>query len=376
MARRAGGWTLFKKREHYYVRFSFRGRQYRIALHTQESGEAATRAAKAYSEIVSGRRAPLARRASALDLPTLYASWVEALAPMYSPEMSELRDVHGRTLISFFDTLDAITPASIGDYQRARLQQVMRATLRKELSSLRLFLQWLVEQGALERAPDFPVLTTRHPGTRSGTQRHAPVIATAEQVAQILAELPETVWAPKIRATLLVRPRFEFAWETGLRPATLARISVPDSWRPGDRVLRIHATGDKTRNARTVPLSDRAVELLEQFAPADGLIFGEHDLRAQLKRAAMAVLGPRLGKLFAPYDFRHSRATHLIELGAPKLGVAELLGHRDLRTTDHYTHPSFRAAVLALEISSPISAPGVRPIRHGTPKIPSAKGGT
>jgi integrase/recombinase XerC len=376
MARRAAGWSLYQKRGFYYVSFSFRERRHRIALGTRDRGQAATCAAQCYAETVSGRRAPLAKRVALHDLPTLFGEWIGAMAPLYSPEMSALREIHGRTLITFFETLDRVTSASIGDYQTARLQRVLRQTLRKELSTLRLFLRWLVEQGAIEKAPDFPALTSRNPGVRSGPQREAPVILDVELIEAILQRLPEWVTAHRTNERVCVKGRFVFTWETGLRPATVSRISVPENWAPGDHVLRIHAKGDKTRYKRVVPLSERAVEMLEQYAPEQGLIFGKHDLRHTLKRVAKEVIDAQPASEFSPYDFRHSRATQLIELGAPRLGVAELLGHRDLRTTDHYTHGTYRTARAALAVSGTILSPVKAPALPGALKHRSAKEGT
>ena len=84
--------------------------------------------------------------------------------------------------------------------------------------------------------------------------------------------------------------------------------------------------GDKARFGRTVPLSDVARNVLEKFCPEAGLIFGAHCFDKHLKHAAAMVLGPEVAKSFASYDFRHGRANHLVDRGAPLTGGCVPLG--------------------------------------------------
>ena len=357
MGRPRKGWVLRNPkpgRTFYTVRFTDKaGAQKEFSTGESDAGKAAIRAAEIYASDLTAAPVVGPRIDPHLKLEVHFASWLASLKSTHDEQTVRTYLIHSRSFLEFFgDSLSRITTASMANYSRKRLDEVLRVTLLKERSTMNGFLGWCVEQGILAEAhmPKWPRLPKKAIGTRSGPQRETPVDVTPAQVNAFLAELPLWSRARQGEPSFAIRARFIVAYETGLRPALLDALEMPKHWRPGSTEIVIEKQHDKARFGRKVPISARCAEALERTVLAlglkSGLIFGRHSHRYWVERAARAA---GLPEDFAPYDLRHARAGHLLDAGGAMRAVAHLLGHRKLTTTDRYLRAQEGDARAALE---------------------------
>ena len=360
MGRPLQGWKLVAPRERagaYHVRFTHNGRRYDRTTGCTNSRAAQKKAKEIYARIIAGQDTRDAGPGSvSRPLDELMSEWLAAKElEIHSSTFSQYEMYVATYFLPFFETLEDITTASGASYVRERLKRVTRSTVTKELSALRGFLAWCEEQGHLPEPPRIRPPPRKATGTRAVVRRT--VELTPEQVEELLAALPEASRRgakPKSFYTLL--------WETGLRKATLERLDA-DDFRMAERVLVIRDEVDKARFGRTLPLSERAYAVLCQVTPSAGLIFGRHDMRTSLRNAGReAGLADIDVRYLSNHDFRHGRTTALLETSDNMVGVAFLVGHKQITTTNRYVKPRKRAAEAVLAASaqrSPLPEAGI-----------------
>ncbi len=322
------------------VRFSHAGKRWEVSTEELELDRAEAQARQIYSAVISGRWIPGSTLAKPGTLvKDIGPEWLMAIEPM--ADRLTLRQ-YGYYVTAHwhphFKTLDGMqSPALQAAYVRNRLRAVKRKTLQKELSAMRNFLGWAHEVGHLPERVDIAKLTVKSVGTPDTRLKHKSVAIelSMADVEAILAQLPEMSSGGPTSKPFAVRDYFIALYETGLRPSTIERLEVADL-RGGFR-LAIREEIDKARFGREVDLTVKA-----QCAFNRSLPFGHHvDRRRHLKVAAVLAGKPGV----SAYDFRHARATHLMEAsGNNILGVGYLLGHTQATTTNKYAKQTQRAA--------------------------------
>jgi integrase/recombinase XerD len=126
-------------------------------------------------------------------------------------------------------------------------------------------------------------------------------------------------------------------FDTGLRAKELLSIKVSDiDFERGSITVR----NTKNQETRTVFFTEGTKSLLIKYIKSKGLKSDDklfnltyNALYKRLKR-----IGKKIGIDLRPHLLRHTFATVAIKKGVPLPAVQKLLGHKDIRTTQIYTH--------------------------------------
>ncbi len=219
-------------------------------------------------------------------------------------------------------------------------------TIARRRSSLRGFYRYLVERGEIGEDP-----SAQAEGVRLGR----PLPASLSEV-----EVDALLGAPDRESVLGLRDAamLETLYATGLRVSELVGLRM-SQYNP--RQATVHVTG-KGGKDRLVPLGAGALDRLDHYlrqsrsallgaAPSSFLFVTRRG--KPLTRQAFWYLVKRyaaragIARPLSPHTLRHAFATHLLNRGADLRVVQLLLGHRDISTTQIYTHVA-RARLKAL----------------------------
>ncbi len=222
------------------------------------------------------------------------------------------------------------------DYLVSMIGASPRTTARR-LSALRRFYSHQTRAGMIERDPMDRIDTPR-------IGRPLPEALTEQEVERLLA-------APDIGTALGFRDRtmLEVLYATGLRVSELVGLEASSvSMRQG--LVRVTGKGGRER---LVPLGEHALDWLDRFhrGPRSEILDGRVSEAvfptgrgAAMTRQAFWMLIKRYAARAAimrpvtPHTLRHAFATHLLNHGADLRVIQLLLGHRDISTTQIYTH--------------------------------------
>lgn len=159
-----------------------------------------------------------------------------------------------------------------------------------------------------------------------------------------------------------------FMYDTAARVDEVTRVKIRDLqlYRGGGKVI-LHGKGNKTRS---VPLSDSTASLIKQWMECrhgscgeNRYLFGtkHHQVYNRMSTdnirkivrfyaSKARITMPSIPVRVHPHQFRHARATHLLEDGVDLYTISQLLGHAKVETTQKYAYLSVemeRSAIFA-----------------------------
>ena len=205
-----------------------------------------------------------------------------------------------------------------------------RATTARYLAAVRAFVRFLVREGVLADDPSRALRTPAH-------RRPLP-IHLAESEVDALIDATDNA---RDRAIL------EVLYGGGPRVSELVGLDRDDvDLRSG--VARVRGKGRKERLA---PLGGSAVRALAHYltgrpkAPDERPVFlnrqgGRLHTRSVHRLIRNCAVRAGVDPRTTPHTLRHSFATHMLDRGADLREVQELLGHKNIVTTQIYTHVS------------------------------------
>jgi integrase/recombinase XerC len=212
-----------------------------------------------------------------------------------------------------------------------------RNTLLRKHASLRSFLSFLHREGFLAQDSMAGLSAPKR-------ERRLPGVLSEEEAGAALTGAAA--------GSLRVGAALEVLYSAGLRVGELAilRVGDVDFWEGTVRVVgkgdrqRVVPLGEKALEALRGSLLERGVDPLSRSASAQSAPLFVNRRGGRLSARSLNTLvhaaGRRGGvaKRVHPHALRHSFATHLLDRGCDLRSVQEMLGHKNLSTTQVYTH--------------------------------------
>ena len=244
--------------------------------------------------------------------------------------------------------LNAVTPQVAAEYQTWLYQLRSRYgkpyTLQSQiimLNSLQVFFKYLVKTGHILNNPTEVIQLPKEPKKLPGT------ILSSREMKKLLSQ-PDTGTILGFRD----RTIYEVLYSTGLRVSELTGMRVQDL---NLFQATLFVAESKNFKQRIVPLGKTACRYLSEYLKNIRLILLRSDLRSSVSvflnrlgkpldksgvEKKLQIYGKRAGikKHLTIHVFRHTLATEMLKAGADLRQIQELLGHKNLRTTQIYTH--------------------------------------
>jgi site-specific recombinase XerD len=252
-------------------------------------------------------------------------------------------DLRGRPRLASHQNASALTPAT----------GLSNATLQQRLTAVRLFFDFLIEEG---QRTDHPVGRGRYtPGKAFGADRERALVPRFQTMPWIPSDEQWRAFLAVVKqAPLRTRCMAALAYDAGLRREELCSLQSSDL-DPAHRLVRVRAEIAKGSRERVVPYSETSGELLRAYlahrrtiAKSRGPLFLSESPRNFAQPISLWTWSKVVRQLalqadlpqFSTHTFRHLCLTDLARSGWEVHQIAQFAGHRNPATTLIYIHLS------------------------------------
>lgn len=269
-----------------------------------------------------------------------YLGEVRNLSPntiaSYGRDLAHLEEFMDR---AGFDTLEELDHRSLRSFlanQHAR--GYSPATVARRCACLRAFFKFLNESGALDKDPS----TTLAFRARQG---RLPRFLSEQEACELADRSGQSH-----RLGLRDRAIIELLYATGIRVGELCGLRLGD-FDLENGLVRVVGKGNRERVVLAGrPAMDALSDYISRLRPllvraggysGDAVFLGSRGSPInprEVRRVMDREFSAPAGREISPHTLRHTFATHMLAGGADLRTVQELLGHRNVATTQVYTH--------------------------------------
>ena len=213
------------------------------------------------------------------------------------------------------------------------------ATIMRKVSAIKQFFQFLIDENIITNNPTEKIHI-------KAKDIKLPKILTEEEMVRILQFFDDKKKSLKTACMLHI------LYATGVRVSELITLKLSS-------ILHDSATNTtsllvlgKGNTERIVPLyqiaADTIMEYMKTVKNSNGFLFPSYSKTGHITRQGFAKTLKHIAicsniepNRISPHVIRHAFATHLLEHGADLLSIQKLLGHRNISTTQIYTHVTY-----------------------------------
>ena len=227
-------------------------------------------------------------------------------------------------------------------FQNQRERHFADNTISRRLSTVKQFFKFLIKEGLLDRNPCEDIKNFKK-------AKKIPGFLSEDEVLRILNS------SSKVGKNKLEKTRnkalIEILYASGMRVSEL--VSLRKSLFIGTpEIILIKGKGSKER---MVPISKLAISAVKKYLAElkktnialyeSDFLFPSKSKNGYLNRERFFLIIKKIAKLaglnpryVSPHKIRHAFASHLLSNGADLRVIQTLLGHKNLSTTEIYTH--------------------------------------